>query len=626
MRVCLLLCFVTIVAAKLQHHERALNCILNNHYYWSIFAAHFSEASLVTINILHADDYHNGMSYLVDIVFKYAHLFTKLKKSISVRHTLLQNREGDSLDGRTAYLILVWNHDVLKDFLDLNPNGVVRDRRAKYVILFAYNVPQLCYEFDRYSVHVLARFWKEFGIVDVCINVPCSCQAGKIYRYHPFLKRLDVLNVTNLRKSPSTLAISLKDLHGYPLKVSMFERKPTAIRVENDPLMKHFPKNKSMSYGGIDGFMMHTMADLLNFKLVFVGTDYFQYGRVLENGTAVGSLGDVVYRRVHLAGNGRFLEDYGTNAIEFSHSYQNDYICFVVPKSQAIPHWIMLFQCFSPLSWLAMIAVFIFASLTWKALHGRFLTFYAIFTNTPTCLVSLSQFQKLFLFFCLPYNLIVNGIIQGSLTTSFSTVSYYPDITTLEALASSGLTISSNVDVWKDDNCTIAKTLKNRQRPTNGERAMQRAAFQRDVAAVERRLDATYYINDQFLDDNGLPLVHIVEQCVTGHFISFIVPKGSPFIRKFNSIIKMLNGAGFSKKWYGDVAKNFVYSGKGSALRMSDDRVLDLGDVQTAFYLLAMGLGVSFFVFLWEVWRRRKCVTRICGGAVNYSARFDFMP
>lgn len=623
MRSSLLLSLATIAVAKLQLHEPALNCILNNHHYWNIFAAHFSEASLVTINILHADDYHNSMSSVVDLVFKYTHVFTKLKKSVSVRHTdLLDNRMDEFSDGRTAYLILVWNHDVLKNFLDLNPDGVVRDKRAKYVILFVYNVPWLCYDFDEYNAHVLARFWKEFGIVDVCINVPCSCQASKIYRYHPFLKRVDVFNTTNLRESPSTLTISLKDLHGYPLKVSMFERKPTAIRVENDPLMKHFPRNTTMSYGGVDGFMMHTIADVLNFKLVFVETDYFKYGRVLENGTAVGSLGDVVYRRVHLAGNGRFVEDYGTDDIEFSQSYQNDYICFVVPKSQAIPHWIMLFHCFSPLSWLALMGVFIFASLTWRALHGQFLTFYAIFTNIPTCLVSLSQTQKLFLFFCLSYNLIINGVFQGSLTTSFSTVSYYPDITTLEALAASGLTISSNVDVWKNDSCTIAKTLREKQRPTNGERALERAALQRDVAAVERRLDATYYIKDQFLDADGLPLVHIVEKCVTAYFISFIVPKGSPFLKKFNHVIRMLNEAGLSKKWYGDVAKSAVYTAKGSTLRMMDDRVLDLNDVQSAFYLLVIGLVVSFFVFLWEVWRKKKCVTRI----VNYAAHFDFMP
>lgn len=614
------------VEAKLQYHEPTTKCVINNRNYWDTFAAHFSEASLVTINILHVDDYHNSMSFLVDLVFRYTHVFTKLKKAVSVKHTPLSTMENgrmDDVDGRSAYLIITWNERVLTNFLNLIPDGVVRDRRAKYVILFAYSIRQFCYEFDRQNAHVLARFWKQFGIVDVCIHIPCSCHANNVYQYHPFLRQIKVLNVTDLQKNPTELTISLKDLHRYPLKVSMFERKPTALKAAHDPLMKYFPKmQRHHSYGGVDGMIIHSLADFLNFRPMFVETDYYKYGRVLENGTAVGSLGDVVYRRAHIAGNGRFVEDYGTDAIEFSLPYSNDYICFVVPKSQKIPQWIMLFHCFSPMSWATLITVFLLSSFIWKVLRGRLLTFYAIFINTSTILSSLSKVQKLFLVFCLSYNLIISGIFQGSLTTSYSTVSYYPDITTLEALASSRLTISSNLDVWKDDNSTIAAALKNKQRFTNGERALERAAIVRDVAAVERRLDAIYYIQEQFLDENGSPLIHIVEECVTAHFISFIVPKGSPFLKKFNLVIRMLNEAGLPKKWYDDIAKSVVLSGKMPALKKNDeDKVVSLNDVQTAFYILVMGLTASSLVFLHELWNKRK---RIINPA-PHEGPFDFV-
>lgn len=615
MYILLLFLLVTTSSAKLVLDEPATYCITDNRHYWDTLFAHFSEVSLITINILHTDEHHNDMSLLIDQVFKH---IINFKRPVHVKHMLpMQRKFGHRFFGRNAFVIVVWNHEVLSKFLDVIPDEVVRDKRAKYAVLFAHNS-----KFDENGAHVLARFWKEFGIVNVCIHVPCSCQSNEIYQYHPFYKRINVINTTQVEKTPTVLTVSLKNLHQYPIKVSMFERKPTAIKAENDAILKSFPQSKAV-YGGVDGCIIHTLSKVLNFTPIYEGTDYFQYGRILDNGTAVGSLGDVVYRRVQIAGNGRFVEDYGTTAFEFLTPYQNDYICFVVPKSQKIPQWVMLFHCFSPVAWLALIGAFTIATLTWKALRGQPLQFYAIFVSTPTNL-TVQKRQKLFLFFCMLYNLIVMGIFQGSLTTSFSTISYYPDVTSLEGLVATGLAISSNVDVWKDDNSSVAAILKSRQRPTNGERAIQRAALLKDVAAVERRSDANYYIKEQFLDDNGLPLVHIVEECATAHFISFIVPAGSPFLRNFNGVIKMLNEGGFSKKWYEDMTGSVVYGGTAPALRTIDNKkALGLHDVQTVFYILVLGLGAAFFVFIGEVLYYRRKSRRLA--ISDDTTHFDFV-
>lgn len=601
MRVRWLLFFLTAANAKLLPETVTTSCAITND-----FAAHFSDASLVTINILHVDENHKNMAGLVDLVLK---LSTKVEKPISVRHTLLikGSKISQVIRRKSTHVIIVWNHVSLSEFLDLIPEEIVGDRRGKYVILFAYNVPRFCFKFKRFAAHVLARFWKQFGIVNVCLHVPCSCDPNKVYQYHPFLRQIDVFNISDLHEK----SISMKDLKQYPLRVSMFQRVPTAFQPANDPLLKFYEKKvglRNMVYSGVDGFIMETLSKVLNFRPVYLETDYYEYGRFLENGTAVGSLGDVVYRRVHIAGNGRFVEDYGSNA-EFSLSYQNDYVCFVVPKSQKVPQWIMLFHCFTSESWLAFLAVFVVAALLWRALNGDFLTFYAIFINSPTTLNSLTQKQKLFLIFCLSYNLIIMGVFQGTFTTSFSTISYYPDITTLEALAKSGLTISSNVDVFKDDNNSLATTLKNLQQPTNGNWALKRAALQRDVAGIERRLDAMYHIQKRFLDENGLPLIHIVDECITSHFIAFIVPKDSPFVEQFNCVIQMLNVGGFTQKWYNDITSSEISRSRSTALRSKDEKkVLLLSDIQAAFYILVIGLSVAFCVFLNELWQNRQRV------------------
>lgn len=606
MRIPCLLVFLAVTNAKLQpKNVIPHSCATNNNFYWNTLAAHFADATLVTINILHVEKYHNTMAGFVDVVLRNVHVFIKLQKSVCVKHTDLSHGEKKRapLLAKGAHLVIVWDDEILSDFLDFVPEKIVADRHGKYLILFAHDIAHVCFKFAEL---VLARFWKEFGIINVCANVPCSCNSNIIYQNHPFLRKINAFNFSELQNHP----ISTKDLKQYPLRVSMFQRLPTAIEVKNDPIIKVLnkkPPKPELLYSGVDGFMMGTLSQVLNFRIIYQKTDYYEYGKFLANGTAVGSLGDVVYRRVHIAGNGRFMEYYDGGRVEFSLPYQNDYVCFVVPKSQKVPRWIMLFHCFAIESWLAFFTVFTLAAILWKALGGKFLIFYSIFINSPTTFNQLTQKQKLFLIFCLSYNLIILGVFQGSFTTSFSTISYYPDITTLEALAESGLKITSNVEVFKNDNNTLATTLKNRQQPTNGDWALKRAALKRDVAGIERRLDAIYHIQKLFLDENGSPLVHIVDECVTSHFIAFIVPKDSPFLEQFNLVIARLTECGFALKWYRDITGSEILKSRSITLRSGDEKkALVLSDVQAAFYILLMGLGVASCVFLLELWKNER--------------------
>lgn len=49
--------------------------------------------------------------------------------------------------------------------------------------------------------------------------------------------------------------------------------------------------------------------------------------------------------------------------------------------------------------------------------------------------------ERILLTACLLANLIITGTFQGSLTTAFSTITYYKDISTLEELDATGLPI-----------------------------------------------------------------------------------------------------------------------------------------------------------------------------------------
>lgn len=370
----------------------------------------------------------------------------------------------------------------------------------------------------------------------------------------------------------------------------MFERPPTSIKVAN-----------AEEYIGVDGNIMRSLSTYLNFRLVYVETDYYKYGKILENGTAVGSLGDVVRQNTDVAGNGRFMIDYGTDAIEFTYPYQNDVMCFVVPKSSKIPRWTVLLRCFSLETWLALLGTFIFVILVLKTNR---LAVFAIFITSPTDLRGFSKVQKLFLLFCIMYSVTINGIFQGSLTTSFSTVSYYPDIDTLDDLIESGLIITTNLDLLKHDDSPQAMALKEKQILSRGNWSFSRAAEKKDAAALERHLDAEFFIKERFLDEDGLPRLHVVKECVASYFLAFVVPKGSPFVEEFSFALRKLTEAGLTKKWYKDVVNNVILTTKVVALRQKGDhRAFALEDLQTAFYILVLGIIVSSCVFLWEMFR-----------------------
>lgn len=84
--------------------------------------------------------------------------------------------------------------------------------------------------------------------------------------------------------------------------------------------------------------------------------------------------------------------------------------------------------------------------------------------------------------------------LQGSLTTSFSTVSHYKDIDTLEELDKSGLTIgttsASLSNIFGDDEHPLIQSLARKFKILSSNApVIERAAYNRDICCVERFAD-----------------------------------------------------------------------------------------------------------------------------------------
>lgn len=88
--------------------------------------------------------------------------------------------------------------------------------------------------------------------------------------------------------------------------------------------------------------------------------------------------------------------------------------------------------------------------------------------------------------------------LQGSLTKSFSTIAYYPDIDTLSELDRSGMPIYTSaytaMNLFGEDETPLLTSLRSKFYYDQNISAIHRAAHFRDMCAVERFSDVNIII------------------------------------------------------------------------------------------------------------------------------------
>ncbi|VEN42056.1 unnamed protein product [Callosobruchus maculatus] len=199
------------------------------------------------------------------------------------------------------------------------------------------------------------------------------------------------------------------------------------------------------------------------------------------------------------------------------------------------------------------------------------------------------------------YNIIIAGIFQGNFVSIFTQTRYSPDINTLEELDASGLKImTSTLCPLFERNKTIFKRLLKKVIDNPSKRpALEHAAFSRKVAAVERKSDAKVLIS-QYTSSHGDPLLHIMNECLKTSFVTYVMLKDSPLTVVLNNFLMKIVEGGFIEKWKFDVVNAMVTKKQQEAVARDSPRLLDITDVQIAFYVLFFGYCLGFISFAIE--------------------------
>ncbi|KAH0818167.1 hypothetical protein GEV33_004624 [Tenebrio molitor] len=185
-------------------------------------------------------------------------------------------------------------------------------------------------------------------------------------------------------------------------------------------------------------------------------------------------------------------------------------------------------------------------------------------------------------------------IIQGFLFTSFTKTIFYKDVSTLEEVIQLGLpTATSRWNlIYKDSD--IMRRLKTKQVDPND--VLDLVAFQRNIITFDTKLFLTLITKSKYVDDDGQPLLHIVNECVSTFKIATLVPKESAFLNVFDDVIIKLYESGLTWKWYNDMFDSIVAE---KMIRISKKRKrvksFSLRDTESAFCIIALGLAYEYW-------------------------------
>lgn len=399
----------------------------------------------------------------------------------------------------------------------------------------------------------------------------------------------------------------LRNVHGYPLHVSMFTQYPTAIPVNS-------VENNSTRYEGMDGNMLYITAAYFNFSLrLYSSYDTNTYGTVLDNGSIIGSLADIVYGRTDISFNSRFIMWYGTDDVDFSIPVTSDKLCIITPKSKQIPKWKNMLVCYKTEVWLSLFMVYFVCATFFHFLHK-----YHLQNQSAGCLPALDMFrvfvlssvnrspriltQRLLFVSCLLFSLVILSTFQGLLVTNITSPNYRPDIHTLDELYESNLQILtesiSTKELFKNTETVISRKIKFYK----GSQAEMIRKVLRSEAAMTERESSIRFLAIKYALPNGEVQMHMVEECPSYYYLAYMVPKHSPYLNGFNSFFRKVLEPGLTQKWYWDSIdiKTRLSHGK-SQLQPKTLKLFSLSDLQLAFYILAAGLLLSVLAFVAEV-------------------------
>jgi hypothetical protein len=228
----------------------------------------------------------------------------------------------------------------------------------------------------------------------------------------------------------------------------------------------------------------------------------------------------------------------------------------------------------------------------------------AIFINMPLSSLTKTKSspQRLLLSSCLIFSWFMMCNFQGLLLDIVTNPHFGMDIGTMQQLDEAGLSIFT-------ENPNLLDTF-------NGSESMEnlrgKLAYEFDALSVISRMKKYKNMSllcskkraTWFMKRHGNGMLHIIDEAPRAYFMSYMVPKGSPYLERLRVLFGRITQAGLVDKWDEDTKYE---------IKIESDKQVDASDVETAqkslklsdvagnFIILAVGLVACIAVFLVEL-------------------------
>lgn len=145
-----------------------------------------------------------------------------------------------------------------------------------------------------------------------------------------------------------------------------------------------------------------------------------------------GSIGDVLYGRAEASFNGRFIQEYDSDEIEFMYAVSADQMCVIAPAAERIPQWMAIFKCFHLYVWILLPIVICLCGAFWFLLkiwaqrkrqftsETQHWTFYEVLVQSvmvflgASIIMPMRSMERFFVGSCLMASIIIIGTFQVS--------------------------------------------------------------------------------------------------------------------------------------------------------------------------------------------------------------------
>ncbi|KAJ9581507.1 hypothetical protein L9F63_023311 [Diploptera punctata] len=386
---------------------------------------------------------------------------------------------------------------------------------------------------------------------------------------------------------------------------------------------------------------LHQLKD--NYHVVFIyrlTTDPTNYwGDVFENGTGNGVLGTVTMDKADLGFSAFYSWPSSFKVVDFSNTHMRSSVTILTPRPKLKPGYLIPIIPFSGAMWGAVGGCYVGATyfmyllqlLVNKMLaaepnerrnpfsqlgYSAFWLFAMLVSQGPHYrldpLVPSHTPARHFIAWFLVMGEVVCDSYSAGLAYVLSTPRYEPPIETVEDLSSRHVIWAGNHPAWiwsieEDENPDLQAITRN-FRVLTEERMNEIGRKSGDIAFGIERLQGGHFTTESHINVDTVIHRRIMRGTLYWSHLQFLLRKGSPYKKHFNTLVTRLREAGLPLYWEGEVIR--LYMSERLQLAISTSRLmnnnenatkLNLNELQGVFFLLFMGYVLGFIAFIIEL-------------------------